>query len=167
MRRWCMRSSGTTAGTTTELTPSGDPAVGGQKKNFQGGLFKIFLKSTLLHMPPLRFHVVGGCYNRTRDRYRLWHWQSTVITTRFDLIQNSVTSHSQDFNTYSTLKREYIFWSSLEKLQKWNTQFFFLFCIAICFLAMYLGEFGGTCVRAGFLSSLHYNGSNKNCCQVQ
>jgi hypothetical protein len=25
------------------------------------------LYSTLLHLPPLRFHCVGGCWNRTQD----------------------------------------------------------------------------------------------------
>jgi hypothetical protein len=68
-----MRSSGTMAGTTTELTPSGDPAVGGQKikrrihKVDFLGFFKL-IYSTLLHIPPLRFHCGGGCYSRTRDR---------------------------------------------------------------------------------------------------
>ncbi len=38
---------------------------------FTGELFLIFLfyvhYSTLLHLPPLRFHCVGGCRDRTQD----------------------------------------------------------------------------------------------------
>ncbi len=37
----------------------------------KGGLFWIFsfyvLYSTLLHLLPLRFHCVGGCWDRTQD----------------------------------------------------------------------------------------------------
>ncbi len=29
--------------------------------------FKYVLYSTLLHLPPLRFHCVGGCWDRTQD----------------------------------------------------------------------------------------------------
>jgi hypothetical protein len=31
---------------------------------------------TLLRLPPLGFHCVGGCLDR------LWHWQSNALTTR-------------------------------------------------------------------------------------
>jgi hypothetical protein len=37
-----------------------------------GGFFKIFFSaiySTLLHLPPLRFHCVGGCWDRTQDSF--------------------------------------------------------------------------------------------------
>ncbi len=34
------------------------------------------LYSTLLNLPPLRFHCVGGCWDRTQDWCDLWHWQS-------------------------------------------------------------------------------------------
>jgi hypothetical protein len=32
-----------------------------------GGFFMYVLYSTLLHLPPLRFHCVGGCWDRTQD----------------------------------------------------------------------------------------------------
>jgi hypothetical protein len=38
--------------------------------SFKGGFFWMFsaLYSTLLHLPPLRFHCVVGCYDRTQGR---------------------------------------------------------------------------------------------------
>jgi hypothetical protein len=36
-------------------------------KGFLG--FFAVLYSTLLHLPPLRFHCVGGCWDRTHDCY--------------------------------------------------------------------------------------------------
>jgi hypothetical protein len=35
----------------------------------QGNFFDFFyeLYSTLFHLPPLRFHCVGGCLDRTKD----------------------------------------------------------------------------------------------------
>jgi hypothetical protein len=41
------------------------------------------LNSTLLHLPPLRFHCAHGC----RDRMQLVHWQTDALTTRLDLIR--------------------------------------------------------------------------------
>jgi hypothetical protein len=37
-------------------------------KHSTGGCFEFFyeLSSTLLHLPPLRFHCVGGCWDRNR-----------------------------------------------------------------------------------------------------
>ncbi len=56
------------------------------------GLFWIFSfyvwYSTLLHLPPLRFHCVGGCWIRTPGQLRLRHWLSDALTTRLDLIHN-------------------------------------------------------------------------------
>ncbi len=40
------------------------------KQNMDRGICWIFfyvLYSTLLHLPPLRFHCVRGCWNRTQD----------------------------------------------------------------------------------------------------
>ncbi len=59
----------------------------GFPKNFclKGGIFWIFfyvLYSTLLCLPPLRFHCVGGCWGLLRLR----HWQSDALPTRLDLI---------------------------------------------------------------------------------
>ncbi len=52
---------------------------------FLGGFFIFFvLYSALLHLPPLRFHCAGGCWDRTKNR---WHWQSDALTTRLDLIR--------------------------------------------------------------------------------
>jgi hypothetical protein len=40
------------------------------------------LYSTLLHLPPLRFHCVGGCGDRTQDCCVF----GIALTTRLDLI---------------------------------------------------------------------------------
>jgi hypothetical protein len=53
----------------------------------------IFL--TLLHLPPLRFHCVGGCLDRTRRQLRLRHWLSDSLTARLDLIHSTARSHPQ------------------------------------------------------------------------
>ncbi len=37
------------------------------KKDFFGFFIFYVLYSTLIHLPPLRFHCVGGCRNRTQD----------------------------------------------------------------------------------------------------
>ncbi len=36
--------------------------------------------STLLHLPPLRFHCVGGFWDRTQGLLRRWHWQPDALT---------------------------------------------------------------------------------------
>ncbi len=36
---------------------------------FWGDFFLLVLYSTLLHLPPLRFHCADGCWDRTQDRY--------------------------------------------------------------------------------------------------
>ncbi len=40
------------------------------------GFFSTVLHSTMLHLPPLRFHCVGGCWDRILGLLRLWHWLS-------------------------------------------------------------------------------------------
>jgi hypothetical protein len=50
--------------------------------------FSFVLYSALLHLPPLRFHCSDGCWDRTQDRC---NWQSDALTTRLDLIQNSIS----------------------------------------------------------------------------
>ncbi len=56
------------------------------RKLKSGGFLRFFyvLYSTLLHLPPLRFHCVGGCWDRSNPG--LWHWQSDALTSRPDLI---------------------------------------------------------------------------------
>ncbi len=51
-----------------------------------GDLFYI-LYSTLLHLPPLRFHYADGCWDRTRGPLQVVNWQSDALTTRLDLIR--------------------------------------------------------------------------------
>ncbi len=65
--------------------------------------FKVFLRgffwffsfglrySTLLHLPPLRFHCVEGCRGRTQDScdYGIGSQSSDALTARLDLIHNS------------------------------------------------------------------------------
>ncbi len=65
--------------------------------------FFITLFNTMLHLPPLRFHCVGGCWDRTQEscnldigchadtlttRLDLIHTQLDLIHTRLDLIHN-------------------------------------------------------------------------------
>ncbi len=55
--------------------------------SLQGDLFDFFyvLNSTLLHLPPLRFHCVGGCCDRTQDCCavrRSNHWAIDLILTQ-------------------------------------------------------------------------------------
>ncbi len=48
--------------------------------------------STLLHLPPLRFHCVDGCWDRTQDRCNgCMGMQSDALTTRLDLISTGIT----------------------------------------------------------------------------
>jgi hypothetical protein len=48
---------------------------------------------TQLHLPPLRFHCVAGCWDRTQDCCYIW--QPDVLTTRLDLIHISARYHTQ------------------------------------------------------------------------
>jgi hypothetical protein len=52
-------------------------------------LINIFfvLYSTLLHLPPLRFHCAEGCWDRSSNPgpLQLVHWQTDAKTTRLDL----------------------------------------------------------------------------------
>ncbi len=41
--------------------------------------------SRLLHLPPLRFHCVGGCWENP-GLLRHWNWQPVALTTRLDLV---------------------------------------------------------------------------------
>ena len=43
-----------------------------------GGFFHVRY-STLLHLPPLRFHCVGGCRDRTKDIVSLWSGPITAL----------------------------------------------------------------------------------------
>ncbi len=47
------------------------------------------LSPTLLHLPPLRFHCAGGCWDWTQDCCDFWHWQSDALTTWVALIRVS------------------------------------------------------------------------------
>ncbi len=58
---------------------------------FWGG--GIFSYSTLLHLPPLRFHCSDGCWDRTQDRLQLVHWQSHALTTRSNPLNLSLPSY--------------------------------------------------------------------------
>jgi hypothetical protein len=54
------------------------------KRDFFG--FFQHLVNTALSAPPLRFHCVGGCWDRTQGQLGLRHWLSDALTTRLDLI---------------------------------------------------------------------------------
>ncbi len=46
--------------------------------------------STLLHLPPLRFHCVEGCWDRTQDGCDFGiDSQTCTLTTRLDLIHRT------------------------------------------------------------------------------
>ncbi len=49
---------------------------------------------TLLHLPPLRSHCVGGCWGSSPGLLRLWHWPTDALNTRLDLT-HSDRSHPQ------------------------------------------------------------------------
>jgi hypothetical protein len=51
-------------------------------------LFFFVLYSTLLHLPPLRFHCADGMLGSNPGPLQLVHWQSDALTTRLDLIRN-------------------------------------------------------------------------------
>jgi hypothetical protein len=44
------------------------------------------LYSTLLNLPPLRFHCVRGCWDPTQGCCDFCIWESHVLTTRLDII---------------------------------------------------------------------------------
>ncbi len=44
------------------------------------------LKGDFFYLPPLRFHFVEGCWDRTQDSYDYGNWLSNALTTRLDLI---------------------------------------------------------------------------------
>jgi hypothetical protein len=75
--------------------------------------FFYVLNSTLLYLPPLRFHCVGGCCDRTKGLLRLRHWQSDALTPRPDLIHNYARSHPlrkqllRNKNVYSSIGTRY------------------------------------------------------------
>jgi hypothetical protein len=61
------------------------------------GIFWIFLNElylTLLHLPSLRFHCVGGCWDRTQGRCDFGIGSETLRTTRRDL------NHSARFHRH-------------------------------------------------------------------
>jgi hypothetical protein len=66
---------------------------------FKSGIFLDFFiiyirYSTLLHLPPLRFHCVGGCWYGINQRLlRLWHWHPDAYShSILDLIHCSYPS---------------------------------------------------------------------------
>ncbi len=69
------------------------------QKNFRRGNFLNFLLrySILLHLPPLRFHCVGGCWDRTLDCYDFGHWQIDALSTWLDLIRSRLDLIPKNF----------------------------------------------------------------------
>ncbi len=58
----------------------------------KGDFFTVFyvLCSTLFHLPPLIFHSVGGCWDRTEDSWNFGiGYLSDALTTRLDHIQTA------------------------------------------------------------------------------
>jgi hypothetical protein len=80
-------------------------------KVFLRGIFLVFSfgfrYSTLLHLPPLRFHCVEGCRGRTQDScdYGIGSQSSNALTARLDLIHNSPRSHPLSARSHPHLAR--------------------------------------------------------------
>jgi hypothetical protein len=55
------------------IMSTGDTQETEKERQVNRGIFFIFfmyaLYSTLLHLPSLRFHCVGGCWDRTQDNF--------------------------------------------------------------------------------------------------
>jgi hypothetical protein len=54
-------------------------------------IFRFFLYvlySTLLHLPPLRFHYIGRMLETNPGQLQLWHRQSNALTARLDLLHS-------------------------------------------------------------------------------
>jgi hypothetical protein len=66
--------------------------------------------STLLHLPPLRFHCVGGWRSKTR-LLQLRHWQSDALTTRLVLSHNSARSHPLSARSHPQSSRSHSRWA--------------------------------------------------------
>jgi hypothetical protein len=65
------------------------------KQNMDKGILGFFfyvLYSTLLHLPPLRFHCVVGCWDQDYCDSGI-SMQSDALTTGLDLIHYSARSH--------------------------------------------------------------------------
>jgi hypothetical protein len=68
-----------------KLTPDRVSKAGNKHGDFVVILIFYVFYSTLLHLPPLRFHCVEGCWDRNRPRLlRLWHWQSDALANRLE-----------------------------------------------------------------------------------
>ncbi len=67
----------TTTSTTSRLPRNPEPQM----------RIESLLYSTLLHLPPLRFHFAGDCWDWNQDCCDFgWHWQSDALTTRLDRV---------------------------------------------------------------------------------
>jgi hypothetical protein len=65
------------------------------KRRISFGIFSFYVRySTLIHLPPLIFHCVGECWDRTQDSCEYTALAvRDALTTRLDLIQNSARYH--------------------------------------------------------------------------
>ncbi len=97
-------------------------AVKNKVQNYFVLIFSPFIQ--LLHLPPFRFHCVGGCWDQTQDccdfsidsqthvtttrievihaRLDLIHNRLNLIHTRQDLIHNLAGSHSHSLDLVDT-----------------------------------------------------------------
>jgi hypothetical protein len=82
--------------TSKSLAPDSTSPDSKQRENtfFTGGIWEFFyvLYSTQLHLPPLRFHFVGGCWDRTQAV------ATSALAVRHSY--HSARSHPQGANTY-------------------------------------------------------------------
>ncbi len=76
------------------------------------GFFILFFY-VLLHLPPLRFHCDGGCWDYTQDCCDFGIWQSDALTTRLDLIHYLARSKSLWLYLIHYLARSKSLWRDL------------------------------------------------------
>jgi hypothetical protein len=62
----------------------------------QEGFFYYVLYSTLLYLPPLRFHCVGGWWDRTQDSCDFGFGCQDALATRLHLILKATSSSAEN-----------------------------------------------------------------------
>ncbi len=79
------------------------------RQSYSGILFLFFnvIYATLLHLSPLRFHCVGGCWDRTHDCCDFGICSRNAVTTRLDLIHGSPRSHPRLARSHPRLARSH------------------------------------------------------------
>ncbi len=64
--------------------------------------------SSLLHVPPLRFHRLVGCWDWTRDLCGSFHWQPRLLTLQLHFVSNG-RLHSISLEYISAIRLHLIY----------------------------------------------------------